>query len=99
MFASMAMASAHFGAQRYTECVTWARIMIEANPEHIGGYTSLAAALAMQGELTAAAETRDALLRLRPELSLSWMKENLPPTDEFGERLRDGWRKAGIPEA
>ena len=76
MFASMAMASAHFGAQRYTECVTWARIMIEANPEHIGGYTSLAAALAMQGELTAAAEARDALLRLRPELSLSWMKEN-----------------------
>jgi len=99
MFASMAMASAHFGAQRYTECVTWARIMIEANPEPIGGYIPLAAALAMQGELTAAAEARDALLRLRPELSLSWMKENLPATDEFGERVRDGLRKAGIPEA
>jgi TolB-like protein/Tfp pilus assembly protein PilF len=98
-FASLALAGAYFGTGRYVECVTWARTMIERSPEHIGGHAYLAAALAMQGELTAAAEARDALLRLRPGYSLAWMTENLPPTGELAERLRDAFRKAGVPEA
>ena len=52
----------------------------------------------MQGELTAAAEARDVLLSLRPEFSLTWMTENLPPTGALKERLCDGLRKAGVPE-
>jgi hypothetical protein len=72
--------------------------MIEKNPGHLAGHFFLAAALAMRGELTAAAEARDTLLGLRPEFSLAWMTENLPPTGELNERLRDGLRKAGMPE-
>src|SRR5262249_9062983 len=88
-----------FAAKRYAECIIVARTMIENSPEHSAGHLYLAAALAMQDELTAAAEALAALLRLRPELSLAWMRQNLPPAGDLGERLRDGLRKAGVPEA
>ena len=99
MFALLALMGGHFGAGRYAECAIWSRRMIESNPEHIGGYQYLAATLAAQGEVGEAAEVRDALLRLRPEMSLAWIKENLPPTGEFAERVYEALRKAGIPEA
>ena len=51
----------------------------------------------MQGEMTAAAEARDALLRLRPEFSLKWAAENLPPAGELKERLQECFRKVGVP--
>jgi hypothetical protein len=98
MFASMALMAAYVGAGRYTECVTWARIMAQTHPEHLSGHIYLAAVLAMQGELTAAMQARDTLLRLRPEFSLTWMTENLPPTGELAERLCQGLRLAGVPE-
>jgi tetratricopeptide (TPR) repeat protein len=96
--ASLSLMVVHFAEERYAECASRARIMIEKSPGHLAGHFFLAAALAMQGELTAAAEARDPLLRLRPEFSLSWMKENLPPTGELGERLREGLRRAGVPD-
>ena len=98
MFALMAQMGAHFDARRYMEGVTSARIMTETNPEHIAGHIYLTAALAMQGEMTAAAKAREALLRLRPELSLAWMRENLPPTGELAERIDEALRRAGVPE-
>ena len=98
MFASMALMGAHLGAQRNAESITWARMMIETNPEHIAGHIYLTAALVMQGEMTTAVEARDALLRLRPELSLAWMKENLPATGEIAERVYEALRRAGVPE-
>ena len=98
LYASLAMTIADFAAGRYPECVTWARNMIEKSPEHLAGHFYLTAALAMGGELTAAAEARDTLLRIRPEFSLTWMNENMPPTGELAERLREGLRKAGVPE-
>jgi hypothetical protein len=52
----------------------------------------------MAGDLTAAAEARDTLLRLQPKFSLAWMTENNPSTGELAERLREGLRKAGVPE-
>jgi cytochrome c-type biogenesis protein CcmH/NrfG len=96
--ASLALTIVHFSAERYPECITWARAMIEKHSGHLAGHFFLAAALAMQGELTAAGEVRDTLLRLRPEFSLTWMTENLPPTGELNKRLRDGLRMAGVPE-
>jgi len=98
MFASMALMAVYVGAGRYAECITWARIMTQTHPEHLAGHIYSAAALAMQGELTAATQARDTLLRLRPEFSLTWMMENLPPTGELAERLCQGLRLAGVPE-
>jgi adenylate cyclase len=98
-YASLTMANVHFAAGRYPECVTWARNMIEKSPENLPGHFFLTAALAMEGDLTAAAEARGTLLRLQPEFSLTWMSENLLLTGERAERLREGLRKAGVPEA
>jgi adenylate cyclase len=98
VYASMAMALVHFTAGRYPECVTWARNIIEKSPGYLPGHFYLAAALAMEGDLAAAAEARDTLLRLRPEYSLTWMAENTPVAGELAERLCEGLRKAGVPE-
>jgi tetratricopeptide (TPR) repeat protein len=97
-YAFFAMAMAHFSTRDYVECIAWAHKMIEKTPEETRGYWFLAGALAIQGNLDAAAEARDTLLRLRPGFSLAWMSENLPTIGEITERLRDGLRKAGIPE-
>jgi hypothetical protein len=51
----------------------------------------------MQGEMTAAAEARETLLRLRPELSVACMRENLPPTGELADRIYEAMRRAGVP--
>jgi adenylate cyclase len=98
LYASFAMAAVHLVAARYSEGVVWARNMIEKSPGFPPGHFFLTAALAMEGDLTAAAGARDTLLRVRPEFSLAWMTENLPPTGELAERLREGLRKAGVPE-
>ena len=88
-----------FAEERYAECVTWARTLIENSAEHIAGHTFLTAALAMQGELSATAEARDTLLLLWPQFSLAWMtEEGMPARGEMAERLRVGLREAGLPE-
>ena len=98
-YASIAMATVHFAAGRYPECVTWARNVIEKSPELLPGHSVLTAALAMEGDLTAAAEARDTLLRLRPDYSLPWVTQNQAFTGELANRLYEGLRKAGVPEA
>jgi cytochrome c-type biogenesis protein CcmH/NrfG len=94
--ASLALTIVHFNAERYPECVNWARNTIDERPVHLAWHVYLVAALAMQGNLAAAAEAHDTLVRLRPEFSLTWAAENLPPTGELKERLREGWRRAGV---
>ena len=69
--------------------------MIDKSPEFLPGHCFLTAALAMEGDLTGAAEARGTLLRLRPEFSLNWMAENNTAIGEIAE----GLRKAGVPEA
>jgi tetratricopeptide (TPR) repeat protein len=98
-YASMAMANVHLTAGPYSECVTWARNIIEKSPEWVPGHSVLTAALAMEGDLTAAAEARGTLLHLRPNFSLTWMMENLALTGQLADCLREGLRKAGVPEA
>ena len=97
-YASLAMAQVHFAGERYPECVIWTRNMIEKSPEYLPGHFFLTAALAMAGDLAAAAEARGTLLRLRPEFSLTWMNENARQTGKLAERLCEGLRKAGVPE-
>ena len=97
-YASLALANVHFTAGRYPECAIWARNMIEKAPENTPGHFFLAAALAMAGDLNAAAEARGTLLRLRPDFSLNWMAKNTLVSREIAERLREGLRKAGVPE-
>jgi hypothetical protein len=72
--------------------------MTERYPEYAPGYTWLLAIAGLQGDMETAAETLSVLLRLRPHFSLTWMRENVPFSDEILERLLVGLRKAGLPE-
>jgi adenylate cyclase len=98
-YASIAMAIVHLVAGRYPECVTSVRNVIEKSPEWLQGHAVLTAALGLAGDLTAAAEARDTLLRLRPDYSLTWMLQNSVDTGRLTDRLREGLRRAGVPEA
>jgi hypothetical protein len=53
----------------------------------------------MEGNLTAASEARETLLRLHAGYSLTWMRENQPFSSEMADRLGEGLRIAGIPES
>ena len=92
------MTNAYFRAENYTECIVWARKLIERAPEDIWGHTWLTAALALLGDTVAAAEEQIILRRLKPEYSIAWIEQQSPTTGEVGERLRDGLRRAGVPE-
>jgi adenylate cyclase len=97
-FASVAAASAHFAAGHYPECIASARETIDRYPDHQAPHHLLIAAAAMQGDMTAAAEALASLLRLRPDSSLTWVRENTPFAGELLERLLEGLCRAGVPE-
>jgi TolB-like protein/DNA-binding winged helix-turn-helix (wHTH) protein len=98
VFASVAMAAAHFAARRYADSVAWARKAIERSPEHLPAYFFLIASAAMHGDRAAAAEGLAALLHLQSDFSLAWMRKNMAYSEEVGERLLVGLRTAGIPD-
>ncbi|MBV8591727.1 MAG: tetratricopeptide repeat protein, partial [Acetobacteraceae bacterium] len=89
---------ARFGTREYVASETAAREMLERYPEYLPAYYVLIAASAMQGKVDAAAIALADVLRLQPELSLAWFQKNMPWVGEIGERLFQGWRKAGVPE-
>ncbi len=97
-YARRVMTNAHFRTQNYTECIAWARQLIERAPEDILGHTWLTAALALLGDTVAAAEEQIILRHLQPEYSITWFTRQSAATGEVSERLRDGLRRAGVPE-
>jgi tetratricopeptide (TPR) repeat protein len=97
-YAGRVMTNAHFRTQNYTECIVWARKIIERAPEDIWGHTWLTAALALLGDTVAAAEEQIILRRLKPEYSIAWLTQQSPTSGKAGERLNDGLRRAGVPE-
>src|SRR5580700_3241306 len=97
-YAGRVMTNAYFRTQNYTECIVWARKIIERAPEDIWGRTWLTAALALLGDAVAAAEEQFILRRLQPKYSIAWLDQLSPSGGEAGERLRDGLRRAGVPE-
>jgi hypothetical protein len=52
----------------------------------------------MQGDMNEAAEARDALMRLRPDYTLTLVTQNSPATGKLAECLRECMRKAGVPD-
>ena len=98
VFACRGIAMAHFSAARYAESAVWAGNLIEKNPGHIPGYVFRIASLAWIGDIDAASAARDALLRLRPAMSVTWVAENLPMAGTIAEKIYNGLRKAGVPE-
>jgi adenylate cyclase len=96
--ASYAMATAHFTAGRYLDCVASARETIERYPEHVPTHYVLIAALAMGKDMAAAAEALATVLELGPAFSIAWLHENMPWTGDIRARLLEGLAEGGVPE-
>jgi TolB-like protein len=96
--ASLAMTLARFVSGDYAECIVWARLTIERSPEFLPAQFTLIAAAAMQGDMITASAALATLLRLRPDFSLAWIRENMAFVGDPLERLLVGLRRAGVPE-
>ncbi len=77
----------------------WARKAINTRPSQFPPHVILACALAGQDRLDEARVAIEAARRVKPDLSLSVIRRVFPHFHpEYGERLIDGLRKAGLPE-
>ena len=85
--------------ENYEEGEEWAHKAVNTRSRHFLPHVILACALARQDRLDEARVAVEAARRVRPDLSLSVIKRffrHFHP--EYGERLIDGLRKAGLPE-
>jgi tetratricopeptide (TPR) repeat protein len=98
-FIACGMASAHFMDGRYAEAVTWAKTSLMYNSRYAIGLRHLAAGLAMQGDIDAAAAVMRELLEIEPALSLSKLRARLMFMNDWcWSRYAEGLRRAGLPE-
>ena len=98
----MGMSGTCFVAERYDEAVEWAHKVTENRPDFPVGYRQKAGACAAAGRLDEARSAVQELLRLIPDLTLTFMAENKGQVPfaraEDRERYLDALRKAGLPE-
>lgn len=90
--------AAFYTAGNYDEAISWARQAVRLRPGYLGGHRLLCAALAQSGRADEASAALAALLAIRPEANLAWVRDSVPYTGESLDRFLDGLRKAGLPE-
>jgi TolB-like protein/class 3 adenylate cyclase/tetratricopeptide (TPR) repeat protein len=96
--ASHTVVFARFAARQYADSIAAARAMIERYPEYLPAHFVLIAALATANDMVAATEAVTAVIKLKPDFSMAWLRENMPWGGEIGARLLEGWQRAGVPE-
>jgi adenylate cyclase len=92
----MALALIQLG--RDAEAVTFARRAVQQNPKIAPSWRTLAAALAMSGQLDEARAALRQMLVLDPECTVQTMARRVGYSEQTGARIFAGWRKAGMPE-
>lgn len=92
------IASGHFSAGRYEEAICWAQRTIDAAPEYMYGHIFLAASNALTGRQREARLAIEAVLRLRPDLTVEGQSGRPMRFPDRRGRMLDGLRKAGLPE-
>lgn len=92
------IASGLFSAGRYEEAIHWAQRTAEAAPDYMYGHIFLAASNALTGRQREARLAIEAVLRLRPDLTVAGQSGRPMRFPERRARMLDGLRKAGLPE-
>lgn len=87
---------AHYQARRYDDAVKHTQNALQQRPEHFGALRQLSASLAQAGRMEEARATLGRLKQLQPDVSLSWVNENLPLGQDAIKHYLDGLRKAGL---
>jgi TolB-like protein len=95
----MTTALAHFAALRYDAAVDWARRAIANRPQVPFTYATLAAALALRGDLDEARATLGKLVERQGRMGRRGITAVIGATEpEIASRFLDGLRLAGMPE-
>ena len=92
------MSIAHYQAFRYDEAVEWAQKCIEENSFSPAPWRILCASLAQAGRNEEAQEAMATLRKLQPELSIAWIEQHVPFTEQAMPHYIEGMRKAGVAE-
>jgi TolB-like protein/class 3 adenylate cyclase len=90
------LAIAHYVAGRYAEAVAFGRKAVQQRPGFTPGLRIYSASLAQTGQIEEARATLDQLRSLQPEISISWIEENIPYKPQAMAKLVAGLCKAGL---
>lgn len=91
------VAYAQYIGRNYQEAATLAREGIRQRGDFVGAHRVLTAASAMAGDMAAAENALNNLLRAQPNLSLAWITTNMPIREEAErEHYLEGFRRAGL---
>jgi tetratricopeptide (TPR) repeat protein len=90
------LGQAHYQARRYDEAAKHTHNALQQRPEHFGALRQLSASLAQAGRIVEARAMLERLKHLQPDVSLAWVKENLPLGPDAMAHYLDGLRKAGL---
>jgi len=69
---------AQFVGRNYEDAIRLARMAIRLRGDYVGGYRLLTAAASMAGRTALAASALEDLRRVQPNISLTWIKEQMP---------------------
>ena len=90
---------AEFVAGRNDQAIAWLRKSLRANPRFSASARTLAATLAISGDLEGAQESAQTLLKIEPGFRIAEFKTWYPLRGaDHLERLVEGLRMAGLPE-
>jgi adenylate cyclase len=91
-----ALAAAHYFAGSYSEAISFGHKAVQQRPGFIGCHNFYIVSLAHAGQLDEARAALDRLKELQPEISLTWLEQNIPLTPGPMGKFIDGMRKAGL---
>ncbi len=91
-------AAAHYMAGRYDEAVKSIQQALQQRPDIMLGHRMLCASLAQSGRIDEAKVAMATLRKLQPDISVSWIKESVPYTNNTMAHFLEGMRKAGVPD-
>ena len=91
-------ASGHFYAGRYDEAAVWSAKSIGENPNFSSAWRIAAASNAFLGRQEQAQKAVARLQQLEPALRIATITYAVPPHPSAFARIKEGLRKAGLPE-
>jgi adenylate cyclase len=93
---NMAMAVAHFLANRYTEAISFARKAIQQRGGVTSSHRIYIASLSQAGQIEEAHIALQRLRDLMPNISIAWCEQHIPYSPGPMAKFLDGLRKAGL---
>jgi adenylate cyclase len=93
---NVGLAVAHYLAARYIEAIGCARRALQQRPEFIGGHRIYVASLAQAGRLEEASAALARMKELQPDVTVAWIKDNVPYPPGPMAHYIEGVQKAGL---